>query len=284
MADPKDKKPRPRDGNVIYVNFGNEKRVTSVPSGASSGASGAPARALRTVRGQSEPQAFVRSIYQDFTDPGRISRGLDYFRLGNVVGLSVSRDRVVASVAGSQNEPFSVAISFPRRGSEELEEVTAQLLSHAGALADAKRGRLSPGMVDMLLASDTSEVRVSCDCPDRSLCCKHGVAVLEAFAEKIEADPALLFNLRGLSFTQLELAMQAEAKRRVDKAAEEHNPTRFWDGSELPDLPTPKVAPAIDDSDLDALHQAMRTVTYSAIDELRAVADIEELYDFLVDR
>ena len=49
----------------------------------------------------------------------------------------------------------------------------------------------------------------------------------------------------------------------------------------MPQLPNPKIASALDDSDLDALHKAMRSISYTAIDELRAVADIEEMYDFL---
>ena len=38
----------------------------------------------------------------------------------------------------------------------------------------------------------------------------------------------------------------------------------------------------IEDSDMDLLHRAMQTVSFTNIDQLRAVADIEDLYDLLV--
>ena len=41
------------------------------------------------------------------------------------------------------------------------------------------------------------------------------------------------------------------------------------------------MAPALDDSDTDLLHQAMRQVSYTSIEQLRAVSDIEDLYDHL---
>ena len=55
----------------------------------------------------------------------------------------------------------------------------------------------------------------------------------------------------------------------------------FWDGHDLPDLPHPKIAPMIEDSDIHLLHRAMQSVSFTNIDQLRAVADIEDLYDDL---
>ncbi|MDU0478344.1 SWIM zinc finger family protein [Staphylococcus chromogenes] len=266
---------RPRLGNVIFANFGAKTRVDTPPSGIAE---------VRQVRGESRAQEFLRSIFHEATDPGRIARGRDYARNGNVVSFSVQRDRLVGEVAGSQNEPFTVAVIFPKRSAADLEEITAELLSKPGALADARMGILTPKTIEVLFADSPADVRISCDCPDNTLCCKHGVAVLETFAERIEGDPQLLFSLRNLRYDQLEESMQAEAKRQAAEPDTEVAAQQFWEGGELPALPTPKAAPAIDDSDLDALHKAMRTVTYSSIDELRAVSDIEELYDHLVDR
>lgn len=270
------KRQLPREGNVIYANFGRKTRVDTPPP-ETAGAE------VRRVHGDSRAQAFIRSIYLDSTDSGRVSRGKAYARNGNVVSFAVNRDRVIVGVAGSQLEPFNVAVTFPRRSTADLEEVTTTLLENPGALRAAREGDFSPQLIDVLFAEDTSSVRVACDCPDRNLVCKHGVAALEHFAERVERDPVLLFNLRGLNFVQLEEAMRQEAVRRASEPDQEDT-DRFWNGSEVPELPQPKIAPAIDESDLDLLHKAMRTVSYTSIDELRAVADIEELYDRLVDR
>lgn len=292
-AEERRRRRRPSKGNVIYANFGNKTRVSTPPAetpgrparGGAASRPRPPARnETRRVRGEDYAQEFLRGIYHDFTDPGRISRGIGYARNGNVVTFSVAKDRVMAEVAGSQNEPFSVVVNFPHRSAADIEEVTAELLREPGALADARRGLLTRQMVNILFAFETSDVRISCDCPDGALCCKHGVAVLETFAERLERDPALAFKLRALNFAMLEQSMQARAKQDAENAAQHADPEKFWNGGELPALPSPKLAPAIDDSDLDALHQVMRTITYGSIDELRAVSDIEELYDYLVDR
>ncbi|QGU01757.1 hypothetical protein CKALI_04390 [Corynebacterium kalinowskii] len=263
---------RARKDNVIYANFGNTTRVDTPP----------PARKRREVA-ESHQQAFIRDIFHDAADEGRISRGKAYARNGNVVAFDVQRDRVIGAVAGSQLEPFHVEVVFPHRDSSDIGTVTSALLGAPGRLEGARHGRLTPDMVTTLLADAPSDVRMMCDCPDRSLCCKHAVAVLDTFADKVAANPALLFELRGLNFAQLEQSMQEEARTKSEAAASPTaTATAFWDGGSLPALPNPKIAPAIDDADGDALHKAMRTVSYTSADELRAISDLEDLYDFLV--
>lgn len=58
----------------------------------------------------------------------------------------------------------------------------------------------------------------------------------------------------------------------------------FWNGRSLPDVPEPKVAPAIDDSDPELLRKAMRAVSHTNVDLLRAVSDVEDLYHFLTEK
>ena len=49
-------------------------------------------------------------------------------------------------------------------------------------------------------------------------------------------------------------------------------------------MPEPKIAPAIDDSDPDLLRKAMRAVSHTNVDLLRAVSDVEDLYHFLTEK
>lgn len=67
----------------------------------------------------------------------------------------------------------------------------------------------------------------------------------------------------------------------VAKENSEEGSEYFWDGREMPRLPEPKLAPMIEDSDIDMLHRAMQSVSFTNIDQLRAVADIEDLYEEL---
>ena len=94
----------------------------------------------------------------------------------------------------------------------------------------------------------------------------------------------MIFNMRGLDFARLEKAVMEQSQQvsresfgASDLSAEEKNDV-FWNGREMPKLPHPKVAPALEDSDPDLLRKALRAVSHTNIDLLRAVSDIEDLY------
>lgn len=259
---------RPRDDNVIYANFGRKTRVTT------------PEDTPRRVRTAYVPAAMrLLDAVSRLTDQGRISRGRQYADSGHVVGLTVANGRVHGRVAGSQNEPFTVTVQLPYRSTDDVAKVTGQLARTTNGLKRARSGDVDDALLDILLAEDPSDIRFQCDCPDPSVVCKHIVAVVEKLATKLDADPSLLFQLRGLDLAGLERAVTEQA-RIVGREAE-NDAELFWNGRELPDLPDPKIAPALDDSDLDLLHKAMRSVSYTNVDQLRAVSDIEDIYDYL---
>ena len=70
----------------------------------------------------------------------------------------------------------------------------------------------------------------------------------------------------------------------VARKATEDGAETFWSGRELPAVPSPKIAPALDDSDPDLLRKALRAVSHTNIDLLRAVSDIEDMYHHLTHR
>ena len=135
-------------------------------------------------------------------------------------------------------------------------------------------------VLEILLCKAPQEVTFHCDCPDGAEVCKHAVAVAQRTAELVDKDPSVIFTMRGLRLEELENRKRNQAD---DLARENAEPGSeyFWPGRELPELPRPKVAPMIEDSDIDLLHRAMQTVSFTNIDQLRAVADIEDLYDEL---
>ncbi|MDY5786111.1 SWIM zinc finger family protein, partial [Corynebacterium sp.] len=183
-------------------------------------------------------------------------------------------------VTGSQNDPFAVSIRLPRRSAHDIQLALEMLAREAGSVEKAKRGDLSSEVLEVLLAPDADSIRFYCTCPDSAPVCKHAVAVADKAAELLDADPSILFSLRNLSLPMIEQGVrnQASAVARENSA---EGSAYFWSGRTLPDLPRPKVAPMVDDSDLDLLHKAMQTVSFTNIDQMRAVADIEDLYDEL---
>ncbi len=261
----------PKDDNVIYANFGRRVRVETPEQTRDQRVEQRPALAPAAER--------LLEVATSRADRGRLTRGRDYARAGHVVSLDLRNGSAHAQVAGSQNEPFTVLIQLPYRSTDDLAAVAAELARTPNGMRGARRGEIAPAVLGTLLAEDVSDIRVRCDCPDPYAICKHAVAVLEKLADRVDSDPLALFTLRGMDLTSLEQAVMAQA-RDVSREAEE-NPELFWSGRELPALPEPRTAPALDDSDLDLLHKAMRTISYTNVDQLRAVSDIEDLYDHL---
>lgn len=263
--------------NVIYANFGQRKRVSS------------PEEVKHVQRNGALSPAATRVV--DFinsgTDSGRITRGRQYAAGGHVVSLDVRDGAVHGQVAGSQIEPFTVLIQLPFRTKEDIEELSRTFARTPNSMANARNGVLSDHVIDLLFAEKLEDIRFSCTCPDGEYVCKHVVAVADRLAARIDADPAVIFSMRGMSFARLEEMVMTEAHTAAhdsisdDSLKPEQRHQLFWEGRELPDLPRPKVAPALDDSDPDLLRKAMRAVSHTNIDLLRAVSDIEDMYHHL---
>lgn len=264
--------------NVIYANFGAKKRIAP-PEG-----SAPKVNVEKQLQAQQVPldtaSAFLRRAAEMLTDSGRLRRGREYAQDGHVLNPTFKQGVISADVAGSQNLPFQVSMSFAYRSADDLAKITAILAADPNGMTKARAGQLGAEIVRLLLADSPDEVRFRCNCPDHSSCCKHAVALAEVAASLIDGDAGLAFSLRGINLLQLEQAVVQQAKHE-SQAKATLSQESFWRGGELPDLPRPKKAPALDDSDLVLLNKAMRLVSYTSIDELKAVADIEDMYDFL---
>lgn len=260
--------------NVIYANFGARKRVSS------------PEQVNRVSGLSPAATRVLQFIYKD-ADSGRISRGRQYAAGGHVVGLDVRNSAVHGRVAGSQNEPFAVLIQLPFRSNDDIAKISADFARTPNSMAQAREGVLSPETLNLLFAEDAEDLRFSCTCPDSSTVCKHVIAVGERLAARIDADPSVVFSMRGLDLGRLEQTVMEQAKTVAKDSyqnsglSESERNALFWEGRKFPDLPQPKVAPALDDSDPELLRKAMRAVSHTNIDLLRAVSDVEDLYHHL---
>ncbi|APT92792.1 hypothetical protein CPHO_07695 [Corynebacterium phocae] len=271
-----------RDDNIIYVNFGARGRGATPQEISKVDKSGRPGTGVSLAG-----QRLVAAV-EGRTDAGRLKRGRDYARKGHVVDIDVRNGAVHGQVAGSQNDPFAVLVRLPYRSNDELGKVAEILARTTNAIRDAQEGELPSEVVDILLAEDSQDISFGCDCPDSAWVCKHIVAVVDCLVAKIDADPAVIFEMRGITFAKLEQLIMAKAPEVAADATREDGSVDpdernelFWNGRTLPDLPEPKVAPALEDSDMDALKRALRTVSHTNIELLRAISDIEDLYDHL---
>ncbi len=245
---------RPQMDNVIYANFGAKTRVSSTDSPENSANKTSRMRNKRfSPAGNRVVQLTLKNA-----DSGRIMRGEDYYRNGNVTGVQVLEGRIACKVAGSQNEPFEVTLTFPYRSSDKLRAAYSTIADTTNGMKMVREGHLTSSMLDQLIGEPEESIYYDCSCPDRSLVCKHAVASAYVVAEKMTANPAMVLDMRGQGLAGLEALI-----------ATYH-------------VQAPKIAPAIDDSDINHLHKALRLISYTSLEQLRAVSDIEDMYEILV--
>ncbi len=136
-------------------------------------------------------------------DPNRLPRGRTYARNGAVSALEVVHGEVRARVQGSHFEPYHVRLRVRPFSSEEWERATRTLAttaSHVAALVDG----VIPGGVEAELRKQSlsllpgpGELSPQCSCPDWAVPCKHAAAVCYLVADLLDADPFVVFALRG---------------------------------------------------------------------------------------
>ncbi|MDY3126630.1 MAG: SWIM zinc finger family protein [Corynebacterium sp.] len=270
-----------------------------------------------TFRGRAA--AWLEDFIKSEADPVRLSRGRAYAQLGHVVQLDFRNGAIHGLVAGSQNYPFKVVIELPFINKEVLTELGTRIVETPNFFTKISAGHFTDDMLEILLGNGIEDYRLRCSCPDSAWICKHIVAVMDRASARIDADPLELLRLRGLDLRKLneivaavstdesdnqgrehlkksqasvsalpvpgeqeEHASSTDDSAQLKLAAAQHNEL-FWQGRELPDLPTPKHAPAIDDSDPKLLQKAMKAVSHTNIDMLRAVSDVEDLYYLLTE-
>lgn len=302
----------PQVGNVIYVNFGARdytpvagRDTFTDPDAPSYKPRRKTTRARATAKGTHSTAAdWLTDLAFTQSDNGRMSRGRGYYQGGHVMNLEFVPGSITAKVIGSQPQPFSVAIMFPPRTDPQLARLPDLISQLDGGIQAVRSGQFSPDMLKILFGGHPYKARYYCDCPDKAKVCKHIVATMMAAADRVAADPGLVFQLRGLNLADMRLPKQSmkpvgsagsvpatpeisasAGSAGAAKKAEAPSPEaiaaatdRFWNGGPLPEIPQLKTQSALADSDEELLHKAMRTISYTSVDELCAVSDIEDLY------
>ena len=302
----------PQVDNVIYVNFGARDRAPVAgrdmfagPDASSHKPRRKPTRARAKAKGTRSTAAdWLTDLAFAQADSGRMSRGRGYYQGGHVINVEFAPGSITAKVIGSQPQPFSVAIMFPPRTDPQLARLPDLISQLDGGIQAVRSGQFSPDMLKILFGGHPYKARYYCDCPDKAKVCKHVVATMMAAADRVAADPGLVFQLRGLNLADMRLPKQstksagsagsvpptpktsasagsAESAKKAEAPSPEAIAAatdRFWNGGPLPEIPQLKTQSALADSDEQLLHKAMRTISYTSVDELCAVSDIEDLY------
>jgi uncharacterized Zn finger protein len=142
-------------------------------------------------------------------DPNRLARGRTYARQERVARVEVAPGVVTALVRGNRALPYKVSITVPTHGHDSWTAVAAAIAQRAGNAAALLDGELEPEVVDAArsagveLLPGPGDLKPHCSCPDWADPCKHAAAVCYLVADALDADPFVLFTLRGITSDDL---------------------------------------------------------------------------------
>jgi len=160
--------------------------------------------AVRAKRGKIGEQWWSRrfvDVLEQICDGGRLARGRAYARKGQVMDFTLAPGRVAGRVQGSRPQPYEVTIDLTAFDESQWTELTEALGSQALYRAALLAGEMPHEIVDLFAAHEAplfpERLDIRCSCPDWSVPCKHGSAVLYVLAEAFDDDPFLVLAWRG---------------------------------------------------------------------------------------
>jgi uncharacterized Zn finger protein len=148
-------------------------------------------------------KAWVRAVEEVAYDEADLRRGRSLARSGRIGAITVDVGSFVAAVADGE-EVWTVSGGIPvldEAGEHALVETVA---AEAGRVAALLAGELPFALVEhaeeagVELLPYGGELDATCTCPAWAEPCPHALAVLYQLAWLMEADPLVLFHLRGL--------------------------------------------------------------------------------------
>ena len=157
-------------------------------------------------------QEFIAAL-EGFTDAGRLARGRAYANHDRIRDWTIQGNRVSAEIRGNVNPYYGVYVEPIYRTYFELKPIGpqawAKLIRELGGQAAYVSRLLLNEMPDTieepfkklglrLLPQAANELKAECSCPDWGNACKHIAGLYYFLAGKLDQDPFLLFELRGL--------------------------------------------------------------------------------------
>jgi uncharacterized Zn finger protein len=171
---------------------------------------GLRARTARGPIGQSWWSRRFVEVLESFALGTRLTRGRAYARKGQVLSLDIAPGAVTAAVQGSRPTPYAVRVALRAYPEPVWERVELLLAVQALYAARLLAGDLPPELEEVLAEAGAplfpaavDELRMSCNCPDFAVPCKHLAATFYLLAEAFDADPFQLLHWRGRSRDRL---------------------------------------------------------------------------------
>ena len=139
--------------------------------------------------------------YSDFEN--RLPRGRTYARNGSIIDLRIEEGNVRAMVVGSAI--YKIKIEVAVLDPEKWKKIQKACSGQIGSLLELLQGQVSNDVLKIVtdrtdgLFPDPKEIKMTCNCPDWADMCKHLAAVFYGIGSRLDHQPELLFQLRGVN-------------------------------------------------------------------------------------
>lgn len=155
--------------------------------------------------------------YADYES--RLDRGKRYVRNGSVIDLKIQKGKILARVQGTRKTPYKVEIRISPLSEEKCQAIIQKCGKKMENLGELLDGNFPEEMKELFqgengLFPTPREISFSCSCPDWALLCKHVAATLYGVGARLDENPLLFFELRGIDvdkFIDVTLANKVEA-------------------------------------------------------------------------
>lgn len=155
--------------------------------------------------------------YADFGS--RLERGKRYVRTGTVVDLKIGKGKILARVQGRRKTPYKTEIRISPLSQDRCQKIIEQCGEKIENLEELLSGKFPEELKELFQADGglfptPGEISFSCSCPDWALMCKHVAAALYGVGARLDENPALFFELRGID---MEKFIDVTLANRVEK-------------------------------------------------------------------
>jgi uncharacterized Zn finger protein len=174
-------------------------------------------------------RAWVRAVEEASYSQSDLLLGRRMSRSGQVGQIMVEPGRFVASVEGGRGL-WTVAGTVPELDEEARDALVEAVAAEAGRIGALLAGDLPHSLVEhaeeagVELLPYAGELGGDCTCANWAQPCQHALAVLYQLTWLVEADPLVLFHLRGLTREDLLTRLHEHTPRAESGSPEGTDP------------------------------------------------------------
>lgn len=163
-------------------------------------------------------KAWCQNLEQYADYENRLDRGKRYVRNGSVIDLKIQKGRILARVQGTRKVPYKVEIRISPLSEEKCQSILTKCGRKIENMEELLAGNFPMDMQELFQGKDglfptPREISFNCSCPDWALMCKHVAAALYGVGVRLDEQPLLFFELRGINverFIDVALANKVE--------------------------------------------------------------------------